>query len=305
MKASILINNYNYGRYLRECIDSACAQTYNAVEVVVVDDGSTDDSIDIISSYGNKISPVFKQNGGQASCLNAGFARSSGDVVFFLDSDDAFHPDKVAIIMNIYKALKVRWCFDRVDQSKVPEISGALPPAVVKRCDFRASISKGTFPDVPVPTSGLSFERGLLSKILPMPTSSGITLSDNYLKFTSAGLGVGAICEQPLTYQRIHDSNRYTRSRHNKLRRAEIMMATGEQIARNFPFLSGIAIKLVAGAIAEGVVQGGAHNPIWLRPWRASAFTFGQKLHITARAATKAAVMGLQRTMRRPSADAR
>ena len=61
---TILINNYNYGRYLREAIDSALGQTYPFREVVVVDDGSTDNSRDIIRSYGSKILPILKENGG-------------------------------------------------------------------------------------------------------------------------------------------------------------------------------------------------------------------------------------------------
>jgi glycosyltransferase involved in cell wall biosynthesis len=66
---SILINNYNYGRFLQEAIDSALNQTYSPTEVIVVDDGSTDNSREIIASYGNKIIPVLKENGGQARPL--------------------------------------------------------------------------------------------------------------------------------------------------------------------------------------------------------------------------------------------
>lgn len=85
---SIIVNNYNYGRFLREAIESALSQTYKPLEVIVVDDGSTDCSRDVIASFGARILPVFKENGGQASALNAGFARSHGDLVMFLDSDD-------------------------------------------------------------------------------------------------------------------------------------------------------------------------------------------------------------------------
>ena len=77
---SIIINNYNYGRFLHSAIDSAIKQIYAHTELIVVDDGSTDDSRDIISSYGSKITPVFKPNGGQASALNAGFAVCRGDM---------------------------------------------------------------------------------------------------------------------------------------------------------------------------------------------------------------------------------
>ena len=83
---SIIINNYNYARFLRAAIDSALGQSYQPIEVLVVDDGSTDQSRAIIDSYGDRIRPVLKKNGGQASALNAGFAQSQGDSVIFLDA---------------------------------------------------------------------------------------------------------------------------------------------------------------------------------------------------------------------------
>ncbi len=90
MKISVLINNYNYARFLPACIDSVLAQDYADFEIIVVDDGSTDDSRDIIASYGTRIVPVLKENGGQASSFNAGFAASSGQILCLLDADDAF-----------------------------------------------------------------------------------------------------------------------------------------------------------------------------------------------------------------------
>src|SRR3984957_19493050 len=67
---SIIITNYNYARYLRASIDSALAQTYPQVEVIVVDDGSTDGSREIIESYGTRIVPVIKANGGHRSAVH-------------------------------------------------------------------------------------------------------------------------------------------------------------------------------------------------------------------------------------------
>ena len=65
MLVSIIITNYNYGQFLAQAIESALAQTYPHVEVIVIDDGSTDHSAGIIRSYGKRISPIFKPNGGQ------------------------------------------------------------------------------------------------------------------------------------------------------------------------------------------------------------------------------------------------
>ncbi|HLL41796.1 MAG TPA: glycosyltransferase family 2 protein, partial [Segetibacter sp.] len=79
--ASIIIDNYNYGHFIREAINSALQQSYQNIEVIVVDDGSTDNSREIIRSYGEKIIPVLKNNGGQASAFNAGYYKSTGDVI--------------------------------------------------------------------------------------------------------------------------------------------------------------------------------------------------------------------------------
>ena len=97
-KVSILINNYNYGRFLAEAIDSALAQTYKNLEVIVVDDGSTDNSREIIASYSDRIVPVLKENGGQASAFNAGFERARSDWIAFLDSDDIFFPPQDSVL---------------------------------------------------------------------------------------------------------------------------------------------------------------------------------------------------------------
>jgi len=75
---SIIINNYNYARFLRDAIDSALNQTYDRTETIVVDDGSTDNSREIIAGYGDRIIPVLKENGGQNSAFDAGFAASAG-----------------------------------------------------------------------------------------------------------------------------------------------------------------------------------------------------------------------------------
>jgi glycosyltransferase involved in cell wall biosynthesis len=112
MKVSIIINNYNYGHFLGAAIDSALAQSYAHTEVVVVDDGSTDDSREVIAGYGDRIRSIMKTNGGQASAFNAGFAASEGDVICLLDSDDFFYPNKVEQVVKAITAYPdVRWVF--------------------------------------------------------------------------------------------------------------------------------------------------------------------------------------------------
>src|SRR6476659_10838497 len=100
LMVTIIINNFNYAKYIGASIESALAQTYDNVEVIVSDDGSTDNSREVIESYGSSIVAVFKPNGGQASALNAGFKKSSGDLVIFLDADDVLWPSCVAEVVR-------------------------------------------------------------------------------------------------------------------------------------------------------------------------------------------------------------
>src|SRR6201988_707109 len=92
---TILINNYNYSRFLPYAIDSALAQTYRNIEVIVVDDGSTDNSREVLAKYAGRVIAVQKENGGQPTAFNAGFAASKGDIICFLDADDLFLLEKI------------------------------------------------------------------------------------------------------------------------------------------------------------------------------------------------------------------
>jgi glycosyltransferase involved in cell wall biosynthesis len=249
VKLSILINNYNYAPYLGACIDSALAQDHADLEVVVVDDGSTDDSRAVIAGYGDRIVPVLKENGGQASSFNAGFAAASGEVLLLLDSDDAFLPGKASIVARQFADPAIGWCFDHVTTQEGAAIATDLQ---VRHADYRDAMRRGSFPHVPVPTSGLSFRRETLGGILPMPTARDVVLSDNYLKFAAAFLAPGVVVETPLTFQRIHGTNRYTGVGARHPLRSRIMVATGTELARRYAGMGRIGRHLIAGGFAEG-----------------------------------------------------
>ncbi len=100
---SILINNYNYGRFLGDAIESALGQSYPNVEVIVVDDGSSDNSREVMAGFGSRIKPIYRENGGQASAYNAGFDAANGEIICLLDSDDLHLPDKVATVVKILR----------------------------------------------------------------------------------------------------------------------------------------------------------------------------------------------------------
>ncbi|HEX3723208.1 MAG TPA: glycosyltransferase, partial [Nitrolancea sp.] len=121
---SIIINNFNYDRFLKDAIESALNQSYEHTEVIVVDDGSTDTSREIISSYADRVVPVFKENGGQASAFNVGFAHSHGDIVIFLDSDDRLLPHIAAEVVRVFesepRSAKVQYRLDMIDATGNP-----------------------------------------------------------------------------------------------------------------------------------------------------------------------------------------
>ena len=108
---SILINNYNYGRYLSAASQSALTQRYRHVEVIVVDDGSTDDSQEVITSFAGRVVSGLKINGGQPSAYNSGFNVSRGDITCFLDADDWLLPEKAARVVEAFANREYGWFF--------------------------------------------------------------------------------------------------------------------------------------------------------------------------------------------------
>jgi glycosyltransferase involved in cell wall biosynthesis len=95
-KISVIIPNYNYGRFIGEAVESVLAQTFPVFEIVVVDDGSTDDSLEILSRYEKDgVKVVRQQNCGVGAARNSGVEHSSGELVAFLDADDLWLPQKI------------------------------------------------------------------------------------------------------------------------------------------------------------------------------------------------------------------
>ncbi len=98
---SIIIPCYKQAEYLPAAIDSALAQTYAPVEVIVVNDGSPDDTEKVARGYGERIVYVERANGGLSAARNTGIARARGSYLKFLDSDDHLHPEQIAWQMEL------------------------------------------------------------------------------------------------------------------------------------------------------------------------------------------------------------
>lgn len=104
---SVVIPNYNYGRYLGQAIDSALQQTYSHKEIVVIDNGSTDNSVEVLHRYDGLIHWIQQENQGSSGSRNRGICESRGELIAFLDADDVWRPDKLERQVPLFDNPKV------------------------------------------------------------------------------------------------------------------------------------------------------------------------------------------------------
>jgi hypothetical protein len=211
---SVVISSYNYGRFLDQAIASALDQTYDRVEVIVVDDGSTDDSRSVIRRYDERIIPIFQQNGGQASAINAGFARSRGEIVIFLDADDVLAPDIVARVVETLRrnpdAAKIQSRMEVIDESS--QRTGIMKPhphLPLPNGDFSRHCLRFPGDTAWLPTSGNAFPAAILRQLLPMPEAPLRINADSYLCQLSLLFGPVISLEQIGSFYRLHGANHH------------------------------------------------------------------------------------------------
>jgi glycosyltransferase involved in cell wall biosynthesis len=214
LAVDIIVNNYNYGHFVGDAIESALAQTHPKVRVIVVDDGSTDGSREILFGYEGKVDLVMKKNGGQASALNAGFARSDGDAIIFLDADDVLRPEAAALVASAFAAdprvAKVQYRMEVIDKNGRP--TGVVKPArhlPLPAGDVRHAELVFPFDLAWLPTSANAFRAEVLRRIFPIPERDFVICADLYLVHLTALLGPVVSLDDVAAYYRVHGGNRY------------------------------------------------------------------------------------------------
>jgi hypothetical protein len=215
LRVDIVVNNHNYGRFIAAAIESACAQSYPHVNVIVVDDGSTDDSREVIARYAEQVDVVLKDCGGQASAINAGLTHCDGDIVLFLDSDDVLDREAAARVTAAFAAderlVKVQFRTEIIDaDGEGTGIVRPLPHLPMPNGDMRQEELTRPFDIVWMATSANSFRRSALAPILPIPEDAfPITGADWYLVHMTALLGPVRSLDEVSGYYRVHGSNSY------------------------------------------------------------------------------------------------
>jgi Glycosyl transferase family 2 len=214
LTVDIVINNYNYGRFLADAIDSALGQTHERVRVIVVDDGSSDGSRELLRDYEGRVTVVLKENGGQASALNAGMEHSKGDVVVFLDADDTLHPEAATRVAAAFAAneavAKVQFRTAVIDAEGKP--TGTIKPAAhlpMPSGDMRQDELAFPYDLVWMATSANAFRAEALRRILPIPEQDFRLCADWYLVHLTALLGEVISLDEICGSYRLHGANSY------------------------------------------------------------------------------------------------
>jgi glycosyltransferase involved in cell wall biosynthesis len=168
---TIIVGNYNYEKFVCAAVDSALSQTYANIEVIVVDDGSTDGSRALLEKYGKRVRLILKQNGGATTTLNTGWAEARGEIVMFLDADDFLLENAAETIIAAWRPeiVKVQFPLTVIDaeghlKGFVPAATRPLGAAQIDRLVRRW----GIYPTPP--TSGNAYARRLLEEVLPLDT---------------------------------------------------------------------------------------------------------------------------------------
>jgi glycosyltransferase involved in cell wall biosynthesis len=210
---SVVVANHNYGRFLSEMVDSVLAQTYPHLELIVCDDGSTDDSLAVLRSLrqrDERIVVLEKPNGGQASAWNTAYRHAKGAIVSLLDPDDLFLPQKLARVVAAFRAnpkaglLYHRWV-------------AATTDARVIGAPFPRDLETGWLADVALGraalggntvTSVLSLRREVANVLFPLPEAGFERgFGDGYLQALAQFVTEIDALGDTLTLYRIHGDN--------------------------------------------------------------------------------------------------
>ncbi len=209
---SVLIANYNYGQYIGEAIESVLNQTYQNFEIVICDDGSTDNSLEVIKEYAkrdNRIKYIAKGNGGVASALNAAYQMCRAELITFLDSDDVFHKEKIAIIVETLKkhpeagfiVHPVLQIDSKGKNLGVYPLSSKLPSGWIAE----ELLAQGGIMEFP-PVSGLCLRREVTNVMFPLNPEFR-TNADGIIQRIAPLLTVVLAIDTPMAKRRIHRYN--------------------------------------------------------------------------------------------------
>jgi len=208
-RVTALIDTYNQERFLAEAIGSVLAQDFPAgeMEILVVDDGSTDPTPQVAARYSDRIHYIRKENGGQASALNAGFAESRGEIIALLDADDVWLPRKIRRVVEEFDrnpaagAIFHRSQYWSQDDGRCEDDSSFVPFSGYLPDSEDAILRFGS-----VSTSWTTLRRAVAQRIFPVPETLRV-FADSFIIATAIFCAPVATVDECLARYRQHDTN--------------------------------------------------------------------------------------------------
>jgi glycosyltransferase involved in cell wall biosynthesis len=203
VQVSVIITNYNYATYLRDSIESVLRQDYDRIELIIVDDGSSDFSRDILAEYRNEAAIIFKENGGQTSAFNLAYRRCRGDLVMTLDSDDTLDEDAISRVAEAWTpgVAEVHFALRLINEDGSTH-GGQNPSARLASGDLATVLrERGRY--IGPPSSGNVYSRTALNSIMPIPEADW-RHSDCYLETLVPFYGRVVALDRPAGSYRLH-----------------------------------------------------------------------------------------------------
>ncbi|KQP14709.1 hypothetical protein ASF43_11570 [Pseudorhodoferax sp. Leaf267] len=198
-----MICSYNYEAFVGSAIESALAQSWPNIEVIVVDDGSTDDSWSVIASFGPRIQAIHQSNGGQGAAYNTALGASQGDWVIWLDSDDLLDADCITRCVALITPDTNKVAFPMRVIDAQGRATGNVIPYTMHQGDVRPTLRRFGHYGGP-PGSGNLYRRSAVERFFPIDVRTWPTCADTVPFVVSAAQGPVAASAQPLGSYRIH-----------------------------------------------------------------------------------------------------
>jgi glycosyltransferase involved in cell wall biosynthesis len=272
IKVSVIIPNYNYANFVGAAIDSALAIDWPNLEVIVVDDGSTDGSRAIIERYADRVTAIFQENASQSMACTNGFAQSKGDLILFLDSDDLVDPSIIRETVAVSRpgVSKVQFQMQTVD-ALGNSLGSFLPQyKIIPTSDqIRQWVINTTSYPSP-PGSGNIYSRDLVEKVFPLFPAIHDNASDSALITVAPLFGDVIVIDKPLVSYRIHGKNQGALSSLDakrfsvELKRAMTRSAYAQMVGNS------LGITIVDQAMFQSLAIG---------PYRLASFCLAPALH--------------------------
>ena len=245
MFLSVLIDTYNHHSLIEKALRSVLEQNYpqDRFEIIVVDDGSTDGTAEIVRRFEPRIKLIGKENGGQASAFNMGIPKCRGEVIAFLDGDDWWAQGKLQCVAEVFSAdpslgMLGHAFIESFDDGSERVIKPDTPGQF--RLDSAANANYFRLNRCYFGTSRLALRADLARKILPVPESL-IFEADEFLFTMAPALAASRVLPVPFTHYRVHAGNLFLGAGGNSAgerRKARVLACLADALGNSLPATS-------------------------------------------------------------------